>query len=338
MRRIDLLCKLLAPLFIAIVDGFSTEIAIIVNFAMNMASVVVEYYAIARIYDEDPSLQEQKGKPDTELPSTAEDAPSSARPGRNVWRLFRKSASDFGFYFGHRAFLPSFAGSLLYLTVLSFGSQMVTYLVASGYTTTYIGIARTISVVFEVLATWVAPWLIARIGPVRAGLWLSNCQVMPLIAGLVVFWVFMPNPLVSATGLVAGTIVSRLGLRGFDLCTQIIVQEVRLPRPPSPSPPPLVRKLLRKADLDASTGSRSGKPWSLLHRRGGLAKRVRAPLVPLNHCLLPTGTVQLACFVFCSRRHFGKPCVYSVRGAEKGASDSLRKTWFLKSADGGTHR
>ncbi|TQN71685.1 Solute carrier family 40 member 1 [Colletotrichum shisoi] len=225
MRRIDLLCKLLAPLFIALVDGFSTEIAIVVNFAMNMASVVVEYYAIARIYDEDPSLQEQKRKPDAELPSTTEDAPSSARPGRKMWQLFRKSASDFGFYFGHRAFLPSFAGSLLYLTVLSFAGQMVTYLVASGYTTTYIGIARTISVVFEVLATWVAPWLIARIGPVRAGLWLSNCQVMPLIAGLVVFWVFMPNPLVSATGLVAGTIVSRLGLRGFDLCTQIIVQE-----------------------------------------------------------------------------------------------------------------
>jgi len=49
MRRIDLMCKLIAPLFIALTDGISTELAIIVNFAMNVASVVVEYFAIARV-------------------------------------------------------------------------------------------------------------------------------------------------------------------------------------------------------------------------------------------------------------------------------------------------
>ncbi|KZL70881.1 iron-regulated transporter [Colletotrichum tofieldiae] len=228
MRRIDLCCKLLAPLFISLIDGISTEVAIIVNFAMNIASVVVEYYAIARIYDENPDLQERKSKLDAELSQldpNPHGAPRCATSGRKGWRLFKKSTSDFGFYFSHRAFLPSFAGSLLYLTVLSFSGQMVTYLFASGYTTTYIGIARTISVMFEVLATWVAPWLIGKIGPVRAGLWLSNCQVFPLIGGLVIFWASMLNPLTSASSLVVGTVVSRLGLRGFDLCTQIIVQE-----------------------------------------------------------------------------------------------------------------
>jgi hypothetical protein len=49
MRRIDLMCKLIAPLFIALIDGISTELAIIVNFTMNVASVVVEYFAIARV-------------------------------------------------------------------------------------------------------------------------------------------------------------------------------------------------------------------------------------------------------------------------------------------------
>ncbi|KAF4785039.1 iron transporter [Colletotrichum scovillei] len=221
MRRIDLLCKLLGPLFIALIDGFSTRAAIIVNFFMNTASVAVEYYAIANIYNEDPDLQEPKSMPT----STPETTAASVNPGKKVLSHIKRSASDFKFYFGHRAFLPSFACSLLYLTVLSFGGQMVTYLVASGFNTTYIGIARTISVVFEVLATWVAPWLVGRIGQVRAGLWMSNCQVLPLIGGLVAFWVFMPNPLISATSLVMGVIISRLGLRGFDLCTQIIVQE-----------------------------------------------------------------------------------------------------------------
>lgn len=39
----------MGPLFIALVDGMSTEVAILVNLGMNVASVVVEYYAIAKV-------------------------------------------------------------------------------------------------------------------------------------------------------------------------------------------------------------------------------------------------------------------------------------------------
>lgn len=49
MRRIDLICKLMGPLFIALIDGISTEVAILVNLGMNIASVVVEYFAIAKV-------------------------------------------------------------------------------------------------------------------------------------------------------------------------------------------------------------------------------------------------------------------------------------------------
>lgn len=49
MRRIDLICKLLGPLFIALIDGISTETAIIVNFGMNVCSVIIEYYSIAKV-------------------------------------------------------------------------------------------------------------------------------------------------------------------------------------------------------------------------------------------------------------------------------------------------
>lgn len=196
---------------------------------MNIASVIVEYYAIARIYHEVPALHtrnlEQNQEPQA-FESQRKRAPAFARASRAVSKFWHDFISDFAFYCRHRTFLPSIAGALLYLTVLSFAGQMVTYLVSSGYSTAQIGIARTLSVTFEVLATWVAPWLIARIGPFRAGLWLSNCQVIPLIAGLVVFWAYAQRPLLSASGLVIGTILSRLGLRGFDLCTQIIVQEV----------------------------------------------------------------------------------------------------------------
>ena len=49
MRRIDLICKLLGPFVIAMIDGVSTEVAILVNFGMNVASVPLEYYFIAQV-------------------------------------------------------------------------------------------------------------------------------------------------------------------------------------------------------------------------------------------------------------------------------------------------
>lgn len=244
MRRIDLLCKLLGPLFVALIDGISTETAIIVNFVMNVVSIPVEYLAIARIYYDVPELQQSKKK-SPPVTSNAEpsqesqlDRDSESRLMHN-WRhvvaVAKKSAADFNLYFHHRAFLPSIAGALLYLTVLNFAGQMVTYLLSSGYNTTEVGIARTLSVVFEVLATWTAPWLMGKIGPVRAGLWLGTWQVTMLVIGVAVFWAFADKPVVSASGLVGGTILSRLGLRGFDLCVQIIVQQVNLCLPETSS-------------------------------------------------------------------------------------------------------
>ncbi|KAF5011840.1 hypothetical protein FDECE_2072 [Fusarium decemcellulare] len=228
MRRIDLLCKLLGPLFIALIDGYSSELAIIVNFAMIATSVVVEYFAIAKVYRDTPKLQEPKHHPQAESVETVtrNDTPRlMSRAWKRVLALLQKSAQDFSFYFHHRAFLPSIAGAMLYLTVLSFAGQMVTYLLSVGYNSVQIGIARTLSVVLEVLATWVAPWLMRRINPLRAGLWLSSWQVVMLTGGIAVFWIWEENPLISASGLVGGTILSRVGLRGFDLCVQLIVQE-----------------------------------------------------------------------------------------------------------------
>lgn len=49
MRRIDLVCKLIGPLFIASMDVISTDTAILVNFGMNLGSVVVEYHSIAKV-------------------------------------------------------------------------------------------------------------------------------------------------------------------------------------------------------------------------------------------------------------------------------------------------
>ncbi|OOQ87965.1 iron-regulated transporter [Penicillium brasilianum] len=225
MRRIDLACKLLGPLFIALIDGISTETAIVVNFGMNISSVVVEYYSIAIVYEEVPELQEAKKSPPRARGEESVQQGFLLNIGGSVRQGVRQALKDSDFYFRHRVFLPSFAGALLYLTVLSFSGQMVTWLLSTGYDSTQVAVARTLAVAFEVLATWVAPWLMERIGPTRAGLWLASWQITCLTGGFAIFLRFTSQPFLSASGLVGGVILSRLGLRGFDLCAQILVQE-----------------------------------------------------------------------------------------------------------------
>ena len=47
MRRIDLFCKLVGPLMIALVDGFSSKAAIWTTMGLSSASVLIEYFTIA---------------------------------------------------------------------------------------------------------------------------------------------------------------------------------------------------------------------------------------------------------------------------------------------------
>lgn len=134
------------------------------------------------------------------------------------------------FYFRHPAFLPSFSLALLYFTVLSFSGQMITYLISVGYTSLHVGVARTVSTIFELSATWIAPRLAKRIGIIRGGIW-SLCWQMVWLAGGVI-WFFADasgkgtNDVVSATGLAVAVALSRIGLWGYDLCAQNIIQDV----------------------------------------------------------------------------------------------------------------
>lgn len=147
--------------------------------------------------------------------------------------------SSIPFYIRHPAFLPSFSLSLLYLTVLSFSGQMVTYLMSVGYTPLHVGIARTGSTIVELSATWVAPRLIRRIGPIRGGLWSLNWQMACLAIGVCWYMIDLNkhanNALISATVLAICVAFSRLGLWGYDLCAQSIVQEVKKNQSSCPS-------------------------------------------------------------------------------------------------------
>ncbi|UNI16028.1 hypothetical protein JDV02_002504 [Purpureocillium takamizusanense] len=233
MRRIDLFCKLLGPLFISLVTAASTLIAIWTVLGLNVASVLVEYICIARVYKSVPALQ-RPPPGSTASRSSSADHPSarSSMAASLASRIL--PISSLPFYVRHPAFLPSFSLALLYLTVLSFSGQMVAFLLSVGYTPLHVGLARTGSTAVELSATWAAPWLVRRVGAVRGGIWSLSCQMVFLAAGLGWFLTaeFEGSPagrLASATGLAVCVAFSRLGLWGYDLCAQAIVQDVSFP-------------------------------------------------------------------------------------------------------------
>lgn len=238
MRRIDLFCKLMGPLTVSLVAIASTEIAIWTTLGMNLASVIVEYVAIEQVYRRVSGLQrisEPARRRDSVATNRSAEAHSRSRLQSVKPKLLHAingmlPIESLPFYFSHPAFLASFSLSLLYFTVLSFSGQMITYLASVGYTPLHIGIARVGSSIFEISATWAAPYLMKRLGVVRAGIW-SLAWQMSCLAG-VLAWYFSDfegkgtNSIFSATGLAVGVALSRMGLWGFDLCAQNIIQDV----------------------------------------------------------------------------------------------------------------
>ncbi|OJK01654.1 hypothetical protein ASPACDRAFT_25830 [Aspergillus aculeatus ATCC 16872] len=220
---VDLFCKLIAPIFISLVDGFSTKAAIWTTLGVNVSCVAVEYVAIAQVY----ASVSQLGR---NMPAAgSEGALGSATETRSVAQLFKQRVKDAAApwkeYTQSPLFLASFALSLLYLTVLSFGATMVTYLLHTGFTPLQVSAMRIGAVAAELSGTWAAPFIMNRIGPIRSGLWFLNWQFVCLVTAVAAFALLDPSSQVVAVSLIVGVALSRVGLWGFDLSVQFLVQE-----------------------------------------------------------------------------------------------------------------
>jgi len=181
-----------------------------------------EYFAIAQVFTSVPKLADGKKPPQAHNQhDQATSSPSSSSQTSVTSNIIRTWKG----YVLNPAFLASFSLAILYLTVLSFGSQMTTYLLALGFTSLHISAMRLIAVLLELSATCAAPMLMRRIGAVRAGLWFINEQLITIVLALGIFTIPHANPQISSLVLVVGVTASRLGLWGFDLCVQYLVQQ-----------------------------------------------------------------------------------------------------------------
>ena len=125
LRRIDLLCKLLAPLFVSALSTFMPYLwAAVVMAAFQLLSLVVELFWLGVVYRSCPALARDQAQKDSRQPLTNEDGEDAPRegipcvpcldacgPNRNKdhWSEFARLP----------IFLSSLSASFIYMTVLS---------------------------------------------------------------------------------------------------------------------------------------------------------------------------------------------------------------------------
>ncbi|XP_019434548.1 PREDICTED: solute carrier family 40 member 1-like [Lupinus angustifolius] len=236
-RRIDLSCKLLAPVITGFIISFVSLKASAITLALwNIISVWVEYWLFTSVYSGIPALGQsnqrrmakllrtnlKRNEPTIEgdiLPFVTVD--SSELADRKGKKSFAEWISEIPYvaawrvYLRQEVVLPGAALSLLFFTVLSFGTLMTATLEWEGIPAYVIGIARGVSAVVGIAATVVYPVVQSHISTIRTGLWSIWSQWTCLLPCVAAIWV--QNGFVSSYILMGSVAISRLGLWMFDL-------------------------------------------------------------------------------------------------------------------------
>jgi iron-regulated transporter 1 len=252
MRRIDLICKLVAPVFISAVALAlqSIKLTTIMIAATNAASVPVEWVAAYSVWKTNARLRAHR------LP--AESAHDTSGSNDGTPGGLREKICWWGrgviFFFSSDIWIPSISLALLYFSVLSFSASMITYLLAVNFPLSVITIARTCSALVEVSATAVmlfgveimenrhlrkqrratneAPSGASGLSPAaveRVGLWGLWTQLACLIPVTLALFSLRPSAPSAPTSIQAVQLflflaLSRVGLWTYDLAAQTLVQ------------------------------------------------------------------------------------------------------------------
>ncbi|XP_015950540.1 solute carrier family 40 member 2 [Arachis duranensis] len=229
-RRIDLTCKLLAPVITGSIISFLSLKASAITLALwNTVSVWVEYWLFSSVYNGIPALKQSNQRrvakilqsDDEERNEITLEGNSSQVDDISRSKSFCEWISEIPYVVAWRVYLqqevviPGIALALLFFTVLSFGTLMTATLEWEGIPAYIIGIGRGISAVIGIGATVAYPVLQSQISTIRTGLWSIWSQWTCLLPCVAAIWIHSGN--ISSYTLMASVALSRLGLWMFDL-------------------------------------------------------------------------------------------------------------------------
>ncbi|EJD51063.1 hypothetical protein AURDEDRAFT_150121 [Auricularia subglabra TFB-10046 SS5] len=212
LRRVDLVCKLLAPLFVSALTS-TLEPAVAVGTLLAIAGVcfVFEVGWIGVVYRSFPALQHPA--------SRSESGPAEAN--ESFLQGLRTHFEDWKAFVQMPVFLSSLAISFLYFTTLSFDGSLINYMInVRQWEDSFVAGMRGIGVVTGLLGTAAMPFLERKLGLVRAGNWSIWFQVACLLPAVLSFYVGVHGdkfPAWNSAMLLTGVLLSRIGLWSFDL-------------------------------------------------------------------------------------------------------------------------
>jgi solute carrier family 40 (iron-regulated transporter), member 1 len=259
VRRIDLCCKLLAPVFSGFVISFvSAQSSAAVLALWNVASVGVEYWLFVSVYNGVPALADSNRR--LRAADAAPPPPSEIAAVDN-WRTRLTGQlsiipcwESWVVYVRQDVALPGVALAILYFSVLrytnkprahrptlirdklhrsykfccwvcSFGTLMTATLDWMGIPAYVISLARGFSAVVGIGATLLYPPVHSRVSTLRTGLWSIWAQWCCLVVCVGSVWAGSSSLAASAWMLMAGVAASRLGLWMFDLAVMQLMQD-----------------------------------------------------------------------------------------------------------------
>ena len=175
MRRIDQLCKLLAPLSIsAFVSAVpSVKIAVAGVAIISMISWAPECLLIQRVWRENARIKAPK-----QIKESKEEGMGVDNIERSshwltgclarTWLETRLSVhahfDGLHYYFTSPILIPSFCVAILHGSVLTYSATLITYLLNAGFSLPLVTVAKAIGSVFEIGSTFVFPWMVAKFG------------------------------------------------------------------------------------------------------------------------------------------------------------------------------
>ncbi|RDD36896.1 Solute carrier family 40 member 1 [Trichoplax sp. H2] len=204
MRRIDLVCAIVAPIAVGqLIDFSSMLVGAIFIGAWNVISFIIEYYVFIKIYLKVPRLAIKLKSTDAEQCNTA-DGTESEQQGTKIEEengqpeevekvksagctLERIVSSFVSLKRGWYTFMQqdvARAGvslAILYLTVLGFNVVTTGYIYARGISEGFVSLARAAGAIFGVLGTYIFQVLRNRMGLVKTGLISLLLQISALM-------------------------------------------------------------------------------------------------------------------------------------------------------------
>jgi iron-regulated transporter 1 len=242
LRRIDLSCKLLAPMAAGFVMTFAGPKTGALTIALwNLISTLPELHLLQRMYSNFPALHQSRAQ-------DGDDALTSAQPKGLCARMAEPATV---LYQGWRTYAaqitlrPGLALALLYGSMLGMGPVMTAYAYSRGMTEATLGGLRGVGAVFGITATFIFAPLQGRVGLARTGLFAIWAQLATLVLCLVSAALAQPwfgdchslredseafhachrSRALELGLLMSGTILARMGLWLFDLTVSQLLQQ-----------------------------------------------------------------------------------------------------------------